>query len=287
MKQQESPGWLESTAGVRTALTDKCVLGRSPECQIVIQSASASRRHAMIYRQGQDEFWLADLGSANGTRHNGRHLTRPGRLADGDLVELGGFTFVFRHPSHAKMKDAELSRGPSTLPEVRSFDCWLMVADIIGSTALVQRLPAEKAAEVTGDWLTRCRAIIEEHRGSVNKFLGDGFLAYWPEGKSATAQVLAAIRALQTFQKRSETNFRVVLHFGKSISGGAPTMGEESLTGKEVTFTFRMEELASSLGATVLLSHAAARHLQPLHTLISEGAHRLSGFEGEYEFFRI
>ena len=48
-----------------------------------------------------------------------------------------------------------------------------------------------------------------------------------------------------------------------------------------------MEELASSLGASVLLSQAAARHLKPLHTVVSQGAHRLNGFEGEYEFFGL
>jgi class 3 adenylate cyclase len=285
--QQESPGWLESGAGEKTSLGDKCVMGRSPECQLVIKSARASRRHAMIYKQGRDEFWLADLGSANGTRLNGRHVSRPCRLADGDRLELAGFTFVFRHPHLSKGRDAELSRGPSTLPEVRTFDCWLLVADIVGSTALVRKLDAEKAAAVTSDWLTRCRAIIDEHHGLINKFLGDGFLAYWSEGKRAAPQVLAALKALEVLQAQAETNFRVVLHYGKAIAGGAPTLGEESLAGKDVTFVFRMEELASSLGATFLLSEPAAQHLEPLHTLRAEGVHRLNGFENEYQFFAL
>lgn len=64
-----------------------CFIGRHPSCQIVIDDAGVSRRHARIFLQG-DEFWLEDLGSRNGTFIEGRRLERK-RLSDGVLIQVG------------------------------------------------------------------------------------------------------------------------------------------------------------------------------------------------------
>ena len=42
-----------------------CFVGRHPSCQIVIDDAGVSRRHARIFLQNE-EFWLEDMGSRNG-----------------------------------------------------------------------------------------------------------------------------------------------------------------------------------------------------------------------------
>lgn len=68
-------------------LAGGAILGRSPECEIVLAHASVSRQHARIARDG-DDWVLADLGSRNGTRLNGRRIERA-RLADSDELELG------------------------------------------------------------------------------------------------------------------------------------------------------------------------------------------------------
>src|ERR1700758_1761920 len=46
------------------------VLGRLPECAIVLNDSNVSRRHAEIRRRGSDVL-VVDLGSTNGTRVNG------------------------------------------------------------------------------------------------------------------------------------------------------------------------------------------------------------------------
>jgi class 3 adenylate cyclase len=67
--------------------------------------------------------------------------------------------------------------------------------------------------------------------------------------------------------------------------GGVPSMGEESLMGKDVNFVFRMEKLAGSLGISLLTSAAGNDKLGSLITSSPVGGHELKGFEGEYEFF--
>jgi FHA domain len=48
----------------------------------------ASARHAR-FEPRQDGVWLHDLGSSNGTYVNGTKLTRPRKLAPGDLIRIG------------------------------------------------------------------------------------------------------------------------------------------------------------------------------------------------------
>jgi pSer/pThr/pTyr-binding forkhead associated (FHA) protein len=70
------------------------VLGRSRDCDIVLDDAGVSRRHAEI-RPTEDEWVLADLGSTNGVRVNGRALRSKHALQLGDRIELGNTELVF------------------------------------------------------------------------------------------------------------------------------------------------------------------------------------------------
>src|SRR6266571_8849107 len=70
---------------------DVARLGRSPECEVGLESAGAgvgSAVHAEL-RHGGGGWRLADLGSRNGTFLNGRRLTAPAVLRAGDLITLG------------------------------------------------------------------------------------------------------------------------------------------------------------------------------------------------------
>lgn len=64
------------------------VVGRSRECDVVLDDSNVSRRHAEIRPTGQG--WLVeDLGSTNGVRVNGRPVQGPHPLEPGDRLELG------------------------------------------------------------------------------------------------------------------------------------------------------------------------------------------------------
>jgi len=278
--------WLEAATGEKAFVTQSCVLGRSKQCGIVIDDERASRRHAMVHRQADAEFWLVDLGSANGTRLNGRRLSRPTRLLVGDRIEIAGRVFTFCSPGGAVQPAPDASSTiNATVSELRQIDYWLLVADMVGSTQLVQRLPAEASAGVTGQWLATCRSLIEVSGGLINKYLGDGFLAYW--SAQDAVKVVQALNALRQLQSMGTVPFRMVLHYGTATSGGAPSAGEESLSGTDVTFVFRMEDVASVHGSPLLISDAAARGLQPLIPTLPHGAHAVQGFDGTHQFFTL
>ena len=77
-----------------TLAKDRVVVGRLPECDIVVDDPGASRQHAEIRREN-GRFVVADLGSTNGTLVNesaiGEHT-----LADGDRITIGTTVLEFR-----------------------------------------------------------------------------------------------------------------------------------------------------------------------------------------------
>jgi len=70
------------------------VLGRSRDCDIVLDDANVSRHHAEI-RPGGEGWTIADMGSTNGVVINGRRTHDASSLRAGDQVELGTSTLRF------------------------------------------------------------------------------------------------------------------------------------------------------------------------------------------------
>ncbi len=62
-------------------------LGRWPDNDVVVDDRWVSRHHARIRREGE-RYVLEDLGSKNGTFVNGRRITGPVVLNDGDEVQV-------------------------------------------------------------------------------------------------------------------------------------------------------------------------------------------------------
>lgn len=75
---------------------DQVLVGRLAECQIHLDDANVSRRHAAFVRL--DSGWaITDLGSTNGTRVNGEAIERV-RLHNGDVIEIGLARLVYHEP---------------------------------------------------------------------------------------------------------------------------------------------------------------------------------------------
>lgn len=281
----EPAAWLEKSGDAPIPIQGSCALGRAPSNQVVLADEKVSRRHALVHAQERNEYWLVDLGSSNGTYLNGRRVTQPTRLRDGDTLTVGDFPIRFHQPGAAGPQP-QMSASDETIHDIRSVTCWLLVADIEGSTQLVRRIPGDKLPEITGSWLADCKQLIEECGGSINKFLGDGFFAYWHDRDRTAGSVAKALEGLKRMQEHAQPPFRVVVHHGRVFTGGGATMGEESLLGSEVNFVFRMEKLAASIGETRLLSEPAwSRLAGSLPAMTDVGRHHVSSFEGEFAFY--
>jgi len=282
----EEGAWLEAADGRRYPIIGSCSLGRSGANTIVLESPKVSRRHALIHLQNIGEFWLIDFGSSNGTFLNKRRIHRPIRLSDGDQITIGDQVFNLRQPI-AIPEEYKTDVMQQTFRDIEDVVCWLLVTDLRGFTPLSRQMQSEDLDVLLGAWIFSCKEIIENQHGIINKYLGDGFLAYWPEAETSPQEILAVISALKELQRKESPAFRIVMHFGPVAIGGVASMGEESLMGGEVNLIFRLEKLASSLGEPCCMSEAAHTKLCQLIATRSLGEFELKGFEGKCAFFAV
>jgi pSer/pThr/pTyr-binding forkhead associated (FHA) protein len=79
------------------AVHDTATIGRDNDNDIVLESVTVSRCHALLLREA-DDLLLLDLESTNGTLVNGvvARPDAPVRLADGDRIRFGQVTACYR-----------------------------------------------------------------------------------------------------------------------------------------------------------------------------------------------
>ena len=84
------------------------VIGRHPDCQIVLEVGAVSRKHAQILYE-QDQFQLEDLLSRNHTFLNDNDIFEKGPvdLNDGDSVRICDVTFRFSASDEAPVDEIE------------------------------------------------------------------------------------------------------------------------------------------------------------------------------------
>ena len=282
----EEGAWLEAADGRRHPIKGSCSLGRAGANTIVLESPKVSRRHALIHLQNIGELWLIDFGSSNGTFLNKRRIHHPIRLSDGDQITIGDRVLKLRQPL-AISEEHKTDVIQRTLREIEKILCWLLVADVRGFTPLSRQMQSEDLDVLLGAWIFSCKEIIESQHGIINKYLGDGFLAYWPEADTSPEEIVAIISALKELQRKESPAFRLVMHFGPVAIGGVASMGEESLMGGEVNLIFRLEKLAGSLGEPCCLSETAHTKLNGLVAARSLGEFELKGFDQTCAFFAL
>ncbi|MHC4176941.1 MAG: SpoIIE family protein phosphatase [Planctomycetota bacterium] len=82
---------------------ESSILGRHPDCDIVLESGAVSRQHARV-TCAAGEYYVEDLGSRNGTFVNGRAIVDRQLLTDGDQLGICELLFSF----HASAADPDL-----------------------------------------------------------------------------------------------------------------------------------------------------------------------------------
>jgi len=80
-------------AGRTYDLDDELTVGRSPGCGVSMpEDIYASTLHARLFRVN-DQLWIEDLGSTNGTFVNAEQIGKAVRLGKGDRLQIGSTVF--------------------------------------------------------------------------------------------------------------------------------------------------------------------------------------------------
>lgn len=95
----QPPNWRLSVVagplkGKTFRLGARNILGRATECEIRVPSEGVSRQHAAIVANDDDEPYLMDLASKNGTFVDGKPILRI-RLEHGMSFRMSSSEFVF------------------------------------------------------------------------------------------------------------------------------------------------------------------------------------------------
>ncbi len=72
----------------------ECILGRHPDCDVSVNAGAASRYHARIVLV-EDDYFLEDLHSRNGTFLNDRPIQGLAKIVDGDRIRISDTVFAF------------------------------------------------------------------------------------------------------------------------------------------------------------------------------------------------
>lgn len=117
---------------------DEFTIGRTPDNSLSIPDQRLSRSHACI-RRFATTFVIADLGSSNGTTLNGKPVTSPVGLSDGDEIDLGGGVVVAAEIStdspRAAGEPRTASRNATSASNIPM--AWLIAVPLLGVIAFV------------------------------------------------------------------------------------------------------------------------------------------------------
>jgi hypothetical protein len=82
-----------SHAGRSYDLDDELTIGRSPGCGVATpEDIYTSTLHARLFRHNE-QLWVEDLGSTNGTYVNSERISKAVRLGKGDMLQIGSTVF--------------------------------------------------------------------------------------------------------------------------------------------------------------------------------------------------
>jgi adenylate cyclase len=178
----------------------------------------------------------------------------------------------------------------------------IMMTDLRGFTALSDQLPGDEVIELLDDYFDAIATPIENRKGEILKFIGDGVLAIFPaeddddfsqssvHALEAATEGLARLDAVNQVRRgvgRSELRIGIGLHLGEVIYGnvGSASRLDFTVIGPAVNLASRIEDLTKRLGRPMLFSSAFAR-ICP-RPLVSLGLQPVRGLSEPEEVFGL
>src|SRR5262245_37093114 len=169
----------------------------------------------------------------------------------------------------------------------------IVFADLVGSTALHERLDAESAGALMDRYYRALRAVVEAHGGRVVKLLGDGVMAAFGLPRVAEDDAIRAVRAAVAMQQAFRTlareqsaavgaiGLRVAVNTGEVVVNAA----NDDLVGDPINVAARLQDTARD--GDVVIGESTRRLVGALVTLTSLGPVALKGRAEQVAAYRV
>ena len=153
----------------------------------------------------------------------------------------------------AKPTDDHPASASASVGERRQLT--VMFCDLVGSTALSEKLDPEELRSLLHAYRTLCGDVIARYDGFVARYVGDGILTYfgWPTAHEEDAEraVRAALEIVQTVKRASTTedlSVRIGIATGPVVVGETAGAGDQSklAVGSTPNLAARLQGLASA-----------------------------------------
>lgn len=128
--------------------SEQITIGRRKSNMIVIENLAVSGEHAVIMAM-DNNYFLEDLDSTNGTHVNGKRIKRH-VLQDGDVVEIGKYRMKFVNQGGGNMSVADFEKTLVMKPKMAPDTSALMAKKSFGDTQIVNSELAKSVAELWG-----------------------------------------------------------------------------------------------------------------------------------------
>jgi len=147
----------------------------------------------------------------------------------------------------------------------------ILFADLAGFTSLSESLGAEEIVPILQEHLGGMTEIIFEHEGTLDKYLGDGIMAFWGAPEQQDDQANLALSAGKEMLKQLELHnrvrrsvgkpalkMRVGIHTGDAVVGniGSRLFIDYTAIGDSVNTASRIEGVNNFFGTTLLVSES-------------------------------
>jgi adenylate cyclase len=254
--------------------------GVDPGSRHLVDDPEVSRNHLELRIEGRSGRVVALDLSTNGTRLNGALLERavPTPVRHADRLTLGQVEIeVLGAPDLAS--DAA---DKSTLRRGYADTAALVAGDVIGYSAMSQKVESDVLIETVGRLFALMRPLLGAHGGTLGHYAGDAFLGVWTAGddrasaRSAVRFALAADAAVRALPPLAGTG-GVAVRMGWGVTLGPTAITSMSgplitVLGDTVNVAFRVADLAGREGRAPVLASSIVRDLTAEEAEFGAGA---------------
>jgi adenylate cyclase len=193
--------------------------------------------------------------------------------------------------SPSVMKEILAGRLDGELQGSKRHVC-VLFSDIRNFTSMSESMPAEDVVALLNRYFGRMAGMVHKHGGTVDKFIGDGMMAFFnapntleePEYCAVLAArdmlgELAELNAELAAEGKPALQIGIGLHCGPAVIGnvGSSDRHEFTAIGDTVNTAARVESMCKDAGYPIVVSDAVAAILAYPRDFIALGEHQLKG----------